>query len=132
MLGNARVEAFCFDGVSRMCQIRGQMRKRVWINVGDIVLVSLREFQDSKADIIWKYTPDEARQLKAYGELPANVRPNEAELGGDESESDGIEFADFDDTEDVKAPVSRAKTAAVTSAPRLPVTASGEIDLDAI
>ena len=133
MLGNARVEAFCFDGVSRMCQIRGQMRKRVWINVGDIVLVSLREFQDSKADIIWKYTPDEARQLKAYGELPANVRPNEAEMGGDESESDGIEFADYDDSEDLKAPPApRVKAAAVTSAPKLPVTASGEIDLDAI
>jgi translation initiation factor 1A len=107
------------------------MRKRVWINVGDIVLVSLREFQDSKADIIWKYTPDEARQLKAYGELPANVRPNEAEVGGDESESDGIEFADFDDAEEAKAPVARPK-AAVTSAPKIPVTASGEIDLDAI
>jgi len=134
MLGNARVEAFCFDGVSRLCQIRGQMRKRVWINMGDIVLVSLREFQDSKADIIWKYTPDEARSLKAYGELPANVRPNEAEgLGGDESESDGIEFADFDD-EDIKAPAPRVSKAAapVVSAPKVPVTATGEIDLDAI
>jgi translation initiation factor 1A len=134
MLGNARVEAFCFDGVSRLCQIRGQMRKRVWINVGDIVLVSLREFQDSKADIIWKYTPDEARSLKAYGELPANVRPNEAEgLGGDESDSDGIEFADFED-EEVQAPAPRASKAAApaVSAPKVPVTATGEIDLDAI
>lgn len=130
MLGNARVEAFCFDGVSRLCQIRGQMRKRVWINMGDIVLVSLREFQDSKADIIWKYTPDEARSLKAYGELPANVRPNETEgLGGDESDSDGIEFADFDDGEPVPAP--RVKAAAVV-APKVPITATGEIDLDAI
>ena len=132
MLGNARVEAFCFDGVSRLCQIRGQMRKRVWINVGDIVLVSLREFQDSKADIIWKYTPDEARSLKAYGELPANVRPNETEVGGDESEDDGIEFADFDDDE-IKAPAPRVSSkAAPAAAPKVPVTATGEIDLDAI
>ena len=133
MLGNARVEAFCFDGVSRLCQIRGQMRKRVWINMGDIILVSLREFQDSKADVIWKYTPDEARSLKAYGELPASVRPNETEgFGGDESESDGIEFADFDD--DIPAPAPRAKASAapVVSAPKVPVTATGEIDLDAI
>lgn len=131
MLGNARVEAFCFDGVSRLCQIRGQMRKRVWINMGDIVLVSLREFQDSKADIIWKYTPDEARSLKAYGELPANVRPNETEgLGGDESDSDGIEFADFDDGE--PAPAPRAKAAPTAAALKVPVTATGEIDLDAI
>jgi translation initiation factor 1A len=134
MLGNARVEAFCFDGVSRLCQIRGQMRKRVWINVGDIVLVSLREFQDNKADIIWKYTPDEARSLKAYGELPANVRPNETEgFGGDESESDGIEFADFDE-EDlvVSRPSTKATAAPAAAAPKVPVTATGEIDLDAI
>ena len=135
MLGNARVEAFCFDGVSRLCQIRGQMRKRVWINVGDIVLVSLREFQDSKADIIWKYTPDEARSLKAYGELPASVRPNETEgFGGDESESDGIEFADFDDDEEVVPAPGRSasKSASSAPAPKVPVTATGEIDLDAI
>ena len=43
---------------------------KVWIGVGDIVLIGLRDFQDDKADIIMKYTPDEARQLKAYGEIP--------------------------------------------------------------
>ena len=109
------------------------MRKRVWINVGDIVLVSLREFQDNKADIIWKYTPDEARSLKAYGELPANVRPNEAEgFGGEESESDGIEFADFDDEDLVVSRPSKAAAAPAAAAPKVPVTATGEIDLDAI
>ncbi len=148
MLGNGRLEAFCFDGVNRLCHIRGKLRKRVWIGVvhgghaichgsrvvsptllprqGDIVLLGLREFQDQKADIIMKYdggvyrsqaialssargrewsvphtgalesaacvpcgmfssllnsactTADEARGLKAYGELPetgAKTRP---------------------------------------------------------
>jgi len=28
--------------------------------------------QDNKADVILKYTPDEARNLKTYGELPDN------------------------------------------------------------
>jgi translation initiation factor 1A len=136
MLGNARVDAFCFDGVSRLCQIRGQMRKRVWINVGDIVLVSLREYQDDKADIIHKYTPDEARSLKAYGELPANVRPNETDfMGGDESESDGIEFGDYDDEEITPPPRKAEKPPASSSskaAPKIPVTESGELDVDAI
>ena len=48
MLGNGRLEAFCFDGVNRLCHIRGKLRKRVWIGVGDIVLLGLREFQDQK------------------------------------------------------------------------------------
>lgn len=44
----------------------------MWIGVGDIVLIGLRDFQDDKADIIMKYTADEARLLKAYGEIPDN------------------------------------------------------------
>jgi len=57
-----------------MATIRGKMRKKVWIGVQDIVLVSLRDFQtEAKCDCILKYTPDEARKLKAYGELPENV-----------------------------------------------------------
>lgn len=36
----------------------------MWINQGDIILLSLRDFQDDKADVIVKYTADEARNLK--------------------------------------------------------------------
>ena len=43
---------------------------QVWINNGDIILLGLRDFQDTKADVILKYSADEARNLKAYGELP--------------------------------------------------------------
>lgn len=32
MLGNGRLEAFCFDGVKRLCHIRGKLRKKVWVN----------------------------------------------------------------------------------------------------
>ena len=49
MLGNGRLEAFCFDGKTRLCHIRGKMRKRIWIGVGDFILLALREFQDRKA-----------------------------------------------------------------------------------
>ncbi|RMZ55412.1 hypothetical protein APUTEX25_003536, partial [Auxenochlorella protothecoides] len=70
MLGNGRLEAHCMDGVKRLCHIRGKMRKKVWVNAGDVVLVGLRDYQDEKADVILKYMADEARSLKAYGELP--------------------------------------------------------------
>ncbi len=52
MLGNGRLEAHCFDDVKRLCHIRGKMRKRTWVNQGDIVLVGLRDYQDVKADVI--------------------------------------------------------------------------------
>jgi len=100
MLGNGRLNAICFDGVPRLCHIRGKMRKKVWINHGDIVLVGLRDYQDSKADVILKYNADEARNLKNYGELPESAKINESNtFGGDEDEADGVTF-DFDEDDD--------------------------------
>lgn len=62
------------------------------INVGDVVLLGLRDFQDSKADLILKYTPDEARLLKSYGELADTVKINENDqVEGEEDDLD-VEF----------------------------------------
>mmetsp|Transcript_12196 Transcript_12196/g.25604 ORF Transcript_12196/g.25604 Transcript_12196/m.25604 type:complete len:140 (-) Transcript_12196:668-1087(-) len=96
MLGNGRLEAQCVDGVKRLCHIRGKMRKKVWVNTGDIVLVGLRDFQDEKADVIQKYMADEARSLKAYGELPESIRVNENDTFAEE-EGENDEYFDFDD-----------------------------------
>ncbi len=49
------------------------MKNRVWIAVGDLVLVSNREFEDDKGDIIHKYTPDEVKDLKKHGEIPESL-----------------------------------------------------------
>jgi translation initiation factor 1A len=89
MLGNGRLEAQCIDGVKRLCHIRGKMRKKVWVNQGDIVLVGLRDYQDAKGDVILKYMADEARSLKQYGELPENIRVNDTDamMEGDENEN---------------------------------------------
>lgn len=56
MLGNGRLEAQCFDGARRLAHIRGKLRKKVWINQGDIILLSLRDYQDEKGDVIMKYS----------------------------------------------------------------------------
>jgi translation initiation factor 1A len=56
MLGNGRLEAQCFDGTRRLGHIRGKLRKKVWINQGDIILLSLRDYQDEKGDVILKYS----------------------------------------------------------------------------
>lgn len=98
MLGNGRLEAQCFDGEKRLAHIRGKLRKKVWINQGDIILLSLRDFQDAKGDVILKYTADEARNLKLYGELPETAKINET----DTYPGEGDEEVSFDfDIEDV-------------------------------
>ena len=74
------------------------------MGVGDIVLISLRDFQDDKADVILKYAPEEARQLKAQGHLPESVVINDNAEGDEEG---GFEFEDDsgDDAESVDVDV---------------------------
>ena len=40
MLGFDRVLVSCQDGKERLCRIRGKMKRRMWIRLGDVVLVS--------------------------------------------------------------------------------------------
>ena len=96
MLANGRLEAMCFDGVKRLCHIRGKIRKKVWIQQFDIILVGLRDYQDAKADVILKYSADEARNLKSYGEFPESIKITDTVdfVGGDLD--DDIEFDDVD------------------------------------
>lgn len=84
MLGNGRLLATCSDGAERLCIIRGSMRKREWVRVGDTVLVALRDFQDGKADIVFKYLDTEVHRLRTLGEDV--VLPN-AQEDGDEDEA---------------------------------------------
>jgi translation initiation factor 1A len=44
MLGFDRIVVKCQDGHERLCRIRGKLKRRVWIRVGDIVLVSPWDF----------------------------------------------------------------------------------------
>lgn len=49
VLGNCNLLVFCNDGRERICHIRGNMRKKVWMNVSDIVLISIREYGKEEA-----------------------------------------------------------------------------------
>lgn len=68
LLGYDRIMVKCQDGHERLCRIRGKMKRRVWIRVGDIVLVSPWDFQtDKRGDIIWRYTRGQAETLRRKG-----------------------------------------------------------------
>ncbi|CAN8323602.1 unnamed protein product [Cochlearia groenlandica] len=58
-----------------------------------------RDYQDDKADVILKYMSDEARLLKAYGELPENTRLNEGIVGDLDEDDDnaGDDYIEFED-----------------------------------
>ena len=70
LLGFDRILVKCQDGHERLCRIRGKMKRRVWIRVGDVVLVSPWDFQsDKRGDIIWRYTNAQAEMLRKKGLL---------------------------------------------------------------
>lgn len=79
MVGNGRCQVRCTDGMTRLGVIRGAMRKKVWIKLEDWVLVGLREYQDDKCDIIGKYSDEDVRNLRAYGEIGTIVETKEEE-----------------------------------------------------
>lgn len=68
LLGGSRLEAYCYDGKVRQGRICGRMRGRAFIRPGEIIRVSLRDFEDDKADVIGKYSIDDARKLVDLGE----------------------------------------------------------------
>jgi translation initiation factor 1A len=70
MLGFDRLLISCQDGNERLCRIRGKMKRRMWIRLGDIVLVSPWDFQsDTRGDVIWRYKRSQADWLRTNGYL---------------------------------------------------------------
>ena len=70
IFGHGRYSCACNDNTTRLCILRGSLRKgSTRIYKGDTVLVSLRDFQDGKADIIHVYAQDEVHSLINYGEI---------------------------------------------------------------
>jgi translation initiation factor 1A len=58
----------CSDSKERLGILTGKM-KRTWCNKDDIVLVNLRDYQDARCDIIWKYDDKDVRRLIKEGEI---------------------------------------------------------------
>ena len=79
--GNGRFDIRCIDGVERSGILRGTMRKRVWVNRLDLLLVEPWTFEtdNSKCSILHKYRDDEFEKLKKLGHIP-----NEFKLENDE------------------------------------------------
>lgn len=66
LLGNCRAKVICNNGVEAIGVIRGSLRrfnKRVLIENGDLVVVSKRDFQTDKVDIVHKFNIDQCQAL---------------------------------------------------------------------
>ena len=70
LLGASRIKVMCADGKSRLGRIPGKIKKRMWIREGDLLIIKPWDFQDDKADIIYRYTKTQASSLKRKMLLP--------------------------------------------------------------
>lgn len=71
VLGSCRFEVLSLkDNKTRLGHIRGNLRKRAWMNNNDTVIIALRTFEDNKCDIIHVYSTDETQVLITSGEIP--------------------------------------------------------------
>jgi len=115
LLGNRNTSVYCEDNKMRICRISTGIKKKVRFEVGDIMLLSLRDCDISKTDlakgirsdhgdILAKYSPHQYTQLKNDG-----VNPNifahidtmnamaEKVMSGDLKAAEALAEADTDD-----------------------------------
>ena len=91
-LGNCRFEVLCFDGKTRLATMCGKMKKRVFVNQNNLVLVSLREWQDSKCDIIDKYNDSDIQKFKQKKLIPDFVKLEDKTTLDDDIMDDNMGF----------------------------------------
>ena len=132
LLGNCRVLVLCDNGTEAVGVIRGSMRrfnKRVLIETGDILAVSMRDFQDNKVDIVHKYNAEQCKILinnkeisdtliNAYNKISNNTvnNANEANIIFDDADADAMFAADAADAAAAAAASNKKKASGSGSA----------------
>ena len=74
MMGGDKMKVQCDDDKERLVRIPGKLRKRMWVRVGDLILVApWKVMSDRRGDLAWKYTKTQANWLQKKGFLK-NIR----------------------------------------------------------
>jgi len=98
VLGNCNMLVYCDDGRERICHIRGKMRSRMYVHVGDIVIISTRGFEKVEAgklqrgDICHKY---DTKHHSALRKKFPNINPDMfvyVDANSGKKEDNGFEF----------------------------------------
>lgn len=102
VLGNGRMNVLCLgDRRERLGHIRGTLYKKMWICKDDVVLVSIRGFQNDRCDIIFKYSQDEIKTLIKTGQIDKNYYQKNENEKSDEEDMIFVE-EDEQDTQNVR------------------------------
>jgi len=73
LLGASKIRVMCEDGTSRVGRIPGKIKKRMWIREGDLLIISVWDFQPDKCDVRFRYTKTQAVNLSKRNKVPKNL-----------------------------------------------------------
>lgn len=68
-VGGSRMLVSCMDGKTRNGKVPGKLRRGLWLREGDVVIVEPWEFDNEKAQILFKYSKVAIYKLKKDGLL---------------------------------------------------------------
>ena len=86
--GGRHIDVLCQDTIERKMFIRNGIRKRVWLNPSDVIVVSLRSFEsrDKNCDFLYKLQVKEKKDFRKKNHLEF------AKLLDDEKDDEEIIF----------------------------------------
>lgn len=100
ILGECNFKVRCFiekeenekDEKELLCHLRKSAKKMGRVEVDTIVLVGLRDFQESKGDILYTYHIEQAKMLKREGHIPKSKSANDFDEEEKEKDESGFDF----------------------------------------
>lgn len=99
LYGDKKVQVMFPDQETVMARIPGRFKKKIMVQVQDVVLVSKRDFQENMADILTKYSPSEIRELYRLKEIPLFFMDKDT-TDMDKDRDTGIEIEEVRDDSD--------------------------------
>ena len=100
-LGDNRYTLICYDKVSRMGILRGSLKRGPKLDINQMVLVSIRDFQDDKCDIIAIYSTEEVDKLIAFNEILPSFAKEGKICSSVPLEESIIQIGDDTDSDDI-------------------------------
>ena len=68
-LGGSRMNVRTTTGKDMLARVPGRAKKFLWIREGDIVLLQPWELDENRADLVYKFKPNEVKALEKKGIL---------------------------------------------------------------
>ena len=77
LLGNGRIHAVLKDKTEKLCIIPGRFkRKKIRVQLGNIILICVRDYQPDKADILFLYNDSQIEILSKSNHIPLFFKNN--------------------------------------------------------